>query len=645
MAAIYQKARPYTFSQVIGQEHVKDVLSVALSKGRIGHAYLFSGPRGVGKTTMARLLSMAVNCQNPESEKHPCGECESCQLVRQGSHPDITELDAASNNSVDDIRDLREKVNLASMHGGTRVWILDEAHMLTKSAANALLKTLEEPPKKLMFILATTEPEKLPPTILSRCQHYRFRRLSETEIARKLRHLCQQAGVSTEEEALTLVARSADGAMRDAESLLERLLTTEKPISKADAEKALGLPPQDRLQELAQHLVKGNLEALFKEVTHLYNDGFAPRSLNERLKLTLRDALYGQIGLAGYNFRLDISENNLLRLIHTLDDEAERFVRYDDLFSLEVALIKALNALRNNLPTALVTEDKNVDKGNVPSRASLPEFNPTGKRVPQVDRQQNASPKTTARATPQEPKRRTSWHDFLRQVNTPIKAFLMPASPPKIENNKIYLNFPNNYHFHFEQLKSREDELRGFVSKVFGKDYSVYMQSSKGRHVIKSENAQSAPSLEATRETQSAPAIRTPVSSEESLADPVPETDSVPSKQNPATQEELVLPIKQAPVITPAEQVANSQSVEENLSSNSQEIPVESSEAFTAGEPLPPSFWDSEPKTTSPMNTQVPSNDVSRKDKKVPEELDRVLELFPGEVTFTPHPKDKAKKN
>lgn len=352
MAAIYQRARPITFAQVVGQEHVKAPLQAALAKGRVGHAYLFSGPRGVGKTTTARLLAMAVNC---EGEDRPCGACESCLLVRRGAHPDVTELDAASNNSVEDIRDLREKVRLASLRGGRRVWVLDEAHMLSKSASNALLKTLEEPPEGLVFILATTEPEKLPPTILSRTQHFRFRRLSEAEIASKLRALCHEAGVSAEEGALALVARAADGAMRDAESLLERLLTTGAPITLQDAEGALGLPPQARLQALARHLAAGDLASLFAEASALYRDGFAPRTLAERLAAELRGALYARVGLGG-DFTLELGERDLLRALHALDDEMERFVRYDDLFSLEVALIKTLNALTHNVPAEAVAD-------------------------------------------------------------------------------------------------------------------------------------------------------------------------------------------------------------------------------------------------------------------------------------------------
>ncbi len=680
MAAIYQKARPYTFAQVIGQEHIKEVLSAALSKGRIGHAYLFSGPRGVGKTTMARLLSMAVNCEHLEREKHPCGECEPCLLVRHGNHPDIIELDAASNNSVDDIRDLREKVNLASLRGGTRVWILDEAHMLTKSAANAFLKTLEEPPSKLMFILATTEPEKLPPTILSRCQHYRFRRLSEVEIARKLNHLCQQAGVSAAEEALALVARAADGAMRDGESLLERLLTPEKSITKADAEKALGLPPQDRLQALARHLVKGDLEALFKETAHLYHDGFAPRSLSERLKLTLRDALYGQIGLAGYNFKLSVNEDDLLRLIHALDDEAERFIRYDDLFSLEVALIKTFNSLKKNLPNQAVIESKASATG----KTTIPEFNPTERRKPLINRPQSTSLKTAPQTTASEkPKRRASWHDFLRQVNSPIKAFLIPASPPKIEDNKIYLNFPSNYNFHFEQLKSRESELWEFVVKVFGEDFSVHMQSPKGKHVIKSSGVQSTSLIDAITENQIAPVAKTipppleeitetQIAKEKSLVSPAKEKSPIVTEQvtnngsardnfqttaeppttqktpltapEPAvnkqlTQEKLN---KKRPLSTLLpEQVTDDQPTQESSALPPQELSDLPPETFTSGEALPPDLWENEANVSPVISSPVAASN----DKSFSKELTRVLELFPGEVTFTPHPKEKTDKS
>ena len=497
MAAIYQRARPITFAQVIGQEHVKAPLQAALSRGRIGHAYLFSGPRGVGKTTTARLLAMAVNCERDEK---PCGECESCLLVRQGNHPDVTELDAASNNSVEDIRDLREKVYLSSVRGGRRVWVLDEAHMLSKSASNALLKTLEEPPKGLVFVLATTEPEKLPPTILSRTQHFRFRRLSEGEIESKLGHLTREAGVEAEAGALALVARAADGAMRDAESLLERLLASGATITVKDTERALGLPPQTRMQTLARSLADRDLNTMLGEASALYRDGFAPRSLAERLTLELRNALYTQVGL-DEGFSLSLGEEDLLRVIHALDDEMERFVRYDDLFSLEVALIKAVNALSQNAPRLVMDSAaaENVQPAlsqprpqpapPPPKSNDLPDFNPTGRPAPVRPPMDTSAtpaqpiPPSTPAAKPDRPK--ASWHTVQSRAGTQLKAFMLPAKAD-IEGADIFLRFADTHKFHFTQLKTRQDELATLVRDVLGDGYTLHLEGPGERLTKKS---------------------------------------------------------------------------------------------------------------------------------------------------------------
>ena len=404
-AAIYQRMRPIHWDEVVGQEHVKDVLRPALERGRIGHAYLFSGPRGVGKTTTARLIAMTVNCDDNSGIVKPCGKCESCRMVMAGRHPDVLEIDAASNNSVDDVRDLREKVALQPMRGDKKVYILDEAHMMSKSAFNALLKTLEEPPAHAVFILATTEPERLPPTILSRCQHYRFRRLSVTEIAGKLQKTCDGEGVTAASEALNLMARSADGAMRDGESLLERMLAAGEPaLTLRAVEGALGLPPQDRLHSLGMALARGDSALVLSGLNALYADGFAPRTITERVKIALRDVLHAQLDVDGVRTK-GARENGetfepslLLKLIRALDEEDARFARSSDLIALEMAFTKAL-VVAQGLDSShgmgdgaiigrvaalekLVRETNGQARGTSPARPSVPDFDPTSRTRP-----------------------------------------------------------------------------------------------------------------------------------------------------------------------------------------------------------------------------------------------------------------------
>ena len=222
--ALYRQYRPKTFDEVLGQEHITRTLRQQVLKGNIGHAYLFSGTRGTGKTSAAKILSRAVNCLNPQ-DGNPCNECEICKGILDESLMDVIEMDAASNNSVDDVRDLKEKVIYPPSRARFKVYIIDEVHMLSKGAFNALLKTLEEPPKHLIFILATTEPERLPQTILSRCQRFDFKRITNKDIVLNMKNITGGLNVEIEDRVLSLIARNSDGAMRDALSLLDQCIS------------------------------------------------------------------------------------------------------------------------------------------------------------------------------------------------------------------------------------------------------------------------------------------------------------------------------------------------------------------------------------------------------------------------------------
>lgn len=271
--ALYRKFRPITFSEIVGQEHITRTLRNQIVAGRVGHAYLFNGGRGTGKTSAAKILARAINCLNPQ-DGEPCNECEICKGAINGSLTDIVEMDAASNNSVEDIRSIREEVNFLPTKAKYRVYIIDEVHMLSTGAFNALLKTLEEPPEHVKFILATTEPQKLPATILSRCQRFDFKRISNENIIKRLNIVCEQSGIEITKEAMNIIAVLAEGAMRDALSILERCIQDgENKIDENKIKDLVGIPKITYVHNIIDSLFKYDVDNTLKNVDIVLNEG------------------------------------------------------------------------------------------------------------------------------------------------------------------------------------------------------------------------------------------------------------------------------------------------------------------------------------------------------------------------------------
>ena len=267
--ALYRKYRPRFFRDVSGQEHITSVLSKEVAEKTFGHAYLFTGSRGIGKTTCAKILAKAVNCPY-EKDGEPCGECEICRGIDDGSLLDITEMDAASNRNIDDIRDLRSEANFTPAVAKYRVYIIDEAHMLTKEAANALLKIMEEPPEHVIFILATTEVHRLPATILSRCMRFDYRRMPPEVIAERVKFVCKMEHIDIEDEGAMLIGKLADGGMRDALSLLDICRSSDETVTAETVSRCAGLAGREYLFELADRIAENNVSAVLETVDKLY---------------------------------------------------------------------------------------------------------------------------------------------------------------------------------------------------------------------------------------------------------------------------------------------------------------------------------------------------------------------------------------
>ncbi len=334
--ALYRKYRPITFSEMVGQDHITKTLKNQITSGRIGHAYLFNGGRGTGKTSAAKIFARAINCLNPK-EGEPCNECEICKAMLEGSLTDVVEMDAASNNSVEDIRAIRDEVNFLPTLAKNRVYIIDEVHMLSTGAFNALLKTLEEPPSHVKFILATTEPQKLPATILSRCQRFDFKRLSEEDIVKRLGVVCKQSEIDITEEALQIIAVLAEGAARDALSILERCSQEQEgTIDVEQVKNLVGIPGIKFVGKIVEAIVKENVEEALNTLEEVLSDGKDLTNLLWEMIKYVKDIL---VYKTSQNLKLYNKE------------EMEQIAKISEVISKEklIKLIYGLSEIENNI--------------------------------------------------------------------------------------------------------------------------------------------------------------------------------------------------------------------------------------------------------------------------------------------------------
>ena len=444
---LYRKYRPSSFSEVSGENEIVKSLKLSLKNKSMAHAYLFSGPRGVGKTTIARLIAKGVNCLNLKENGEPCNECKNCKAINEGRFSDLIEIDAASNRSIDEIRSLKEKINYQPVEGLKKVYIIDEAHMLTKEAFNALLKTLEEPPAHVIFILATTELEKILPTIISRCQRYDFKPLDLEEMKSGLEHILKEENLSMTDDVYPVIYENSSGSMRDSISILERLIVTANgsEINLKIAEDTLGVTPSSRIKIFLEKLLNESEYNIINELEALANESFDIELFFKDLAKYCKNAIIKN--------ELDIDKG--LKIISTIYDVINKFKFEDD--KKLVGYVVVADILANSTQTIVRT-------------------------VTKVQKVTNNTDNVVVEAVKEKPKIKidigdikSNWNSILdeaKKKRISYKVFLMGANPVKIEDNKIFITYDKKYLFSKEQMESEEynREFTEIIRKFFNED-------------------------------------------------------------------------------------------------------------------------------------------------------------------------------
>ena len=458
--SLYRKYRSQTFADLVGQEAASRALQGAIIGARVAHAYLFSGSRGTGKTSAARLLAKALNCTGRGRDSaEPCNACQSCTEMTGGSALDLIEIDAASNRGIDEIRDLREKVNLSPALGPFKVYIIDEAHMLTEPAFNALLKTLEEPPAHVVFILCTTDAQKIPLTVIGRCQQFVFRRHSEEQIVSRLTHIAKAENVQVDPEAMLLIARTAQGSMRDAVGLMDQLVPLASgPISLESARALLGIADPRLLESLLDDVLAGRAAEALAEVNRVYSAGAELRQVVRGLMEGCRDRLVAALTKRDQATARRLS-SVLDALLH-LDGEVRRHA--EPRFLVEATLAR--------LAVELGTEEmREVAVASVPilratSPASGEEKVSTAAVVVEVKEAPVSGPVA-------------GWSDVLEKLNRTVRAAYLDAQPELIDSTLI-LWF--RYGFHHKKAQEQSMQLMPHVREWLGNDVKVDFRLREG---------------------------------------------------------------------------------------------------------------------------------------------------------------------
>jgi DNA polymerase-3 subunit gamma/tau len=515
-----RKWRPKEFEDLAGQEPITRILRNAISQGKVAHAYLFSGPRGVGKTSSARILAKALNCAEGPTPL-PCGKCSSCTSIADGSSVDVIEIDGASNNSVDDIRDLRERVKYAPSGGRYKVYIIDEVHMLSGSAFNALLKTLEEPPSHVIFVLATTEMKKIPATVLSRCQHMPFRRISGKDIRARLEQISSSEGITITAPALGLIAKAADGSMRDGLTILDQLSSFSSDIAEDDVKSLLGLADFGMLSQISTALIEGNRVDILDTINLLSEQGTDIRSFTRELVQFFRDLLVASVTRRPESV-LDLGPEEIPAIKEIISRSTE-----EQLTLMLSEMMKAANEVRNSsaprvaLEMALIRASflstmkplkeviEHISRfGNQASsapdkksshRSQKPEVseiiasqvgNAGVKEKNAVEELRPEEPVHYEQETVQVPENppdiEKAWEATLEKVDPPLASKLSQAEI-RMDGSELSMVFDSGHAFLEDSIKTNIPELEQILSKEYGSGLKLKIVISEKKKVRKKD--------------------------------------------------------------------------------------------------------------------------------------------------------------